>query len=249
MRGIQGKWTAFCAAETNFEVSCLCFKGSWSWWRSQPEKSLLSKYLSSSLQWGIIYFLDSWDMGTAVGLQRIKEMLLHIQQKNSLSNSNQSYPFMRFQLMQTMWQSRGSRWEQWNPLGMDEAHSISWMKFCSDWFLDGTHSYPSSAATLLWHDIAILCCNDFDTMIVIMRIIMEWVLLFMCFLVNIAPMVLSSSTSLQWWRWNQNWVSSSTMVLMNTYFFKLDMQFKAHWHSSYLKILMALDKIYMYTPK
>jgi hypothetical protein len=34
-------------------------------------------------------------MGTAVGLQRIKEMLLPIQQqKNSLSNSNQIYPFM-----------------------------------------------------------------------------------------------------------------------------------------------------------
>jgi hypothetical protein len=39
------------------------------------------------------------------------------------------------------------------------------------------------------------------------------------------------------------------MVLMNTYFFKLDMQFKAHWHSSFLKILITLDKIYMYTPK
>ncbi len=97
-----------------------------------------------------------------------------------------------FQLMQTMWESTGFRWEQWNPLGVDEAHSISWMKFCSDWLLDGTHSYPSSAAMLLWHDIAILCCNDFDTMIVIMRIMMEWVLLFMCFLVNITPMVLSS---------------------------------------------------------
>jgi hypothetical protein len=33
-------------------------------------------------------------MGAAVGLQRIKEMLLHIQQNNSLSNSNQSYPIM-----------------------------------------------------------------------------------------------------------------------------------------------------------
>jgi hypothetical protein len=148
-----------------------------------------------------------------------------------------------------MWQSTGFSWEQWNPLGVDEAHSISWMKFCSDWLLDGTHSYPSSAAMLLWHDIAILCCNDFDTMIVIMRIMMEEVLFFMCFLVNIMPMVLSSSTSLQWWKWNQNWVSSSIMVLMNTYFFKLNMQFEAHWHSSLLKVLMALDKIYMYTPK
>ncbi len=174
-------------------------------------------------------------------------MLLHIQQKNSLSNSNKSYPFM-ISLMQTMWQSRGFRWEPWNPVGVVETHSISWTKFCSDWLLDGTHSYPSSAAILLWHDIAILCCNDFDTMIVIMRIMMERVLLFMCSLVNIMPMVvLSSSTSLQWWRWNQNWVSSSIMVPMNTYFFKLVMQFKAHGHSSFLTILMTLDKIYICT--
>jgi len=175
------------------------------------------------------------------------EMLLHIQQKKSLSNSNQSYPFM-ISLMQTMWQSRGFRWEPWNPVGVVETHSVSWTKFCPDWLLDGTHSYPSSAAILLWHDIAILCCNDFDTMIVIMRIMMERVLLFMCSLVNITPMVLlSSSTSLQWWRWNQNWVSSSIMVPMKSYFFKLDMQFKAHGHSSFLKILMTLDKIYICT--
>jgi hypothetical protein len=37
------------------------------------------------------------------------------------------------------------------------------------------------------------------------------------------------------------------MVPMNTYFFKLVMQFKAHGHSSFLTILMTLDKIYICT--